>query len=170
MSKRVALVLLVVAVLLAPLVHLGITKSKQALKDGARNLLIETNERGVIKVMRELAVSTKEDGDRTMRKLDRDGDGVADAPVFERVPGLQEKTAHLYDKELAGRDAAGYRFSGIMAYHEQRKVTESAYIAVPLEPGVSGVRSFYVGGDGVIRATSDGTTPSATSPPIPDPE
>ena len=69
-------------------------------------------------------------------------------------------TADLLDSVLSGGIKSGYSIS-LAGTSGSYTVT-----ATPVTPGVTGQRGFFSDQSGVIRQTTDGSTPSATSTPI----
>lgn len=88
---------------------------------------------------------------------DRDGDGIDDYAA-----SLAELEDHgLIDDELGAGTTQGYEFSLIVSLDG---LAWSA-TAVPITPGLTGDRRFFVDDSGVIRFTASGV-PTSSDPPI----
>jgi prepilin-type N-terminal cleavage/methylation domain-containing protein len=61
---------------------------------------------------------------------------------------------------------SGYSFTYAAGTPALGIVSTYTIIAAPLTPNVTGQRQFFTDQSGVIRQTTDGTTPTATSQPI----
>jgi type IV pilus assembly protein PilA len=100
--------------------------------------------------------------------VDNDDDGVGDYGTLGQLanPDGGGQTEPYVDNVLGGGVKLGYLFAANVTFGSA--TTQPAYscIGTPTSQSKTGVRRFYVDASGVIRHTSDGTTPTAYSPPV----
>ena len=103
--------------------------------------------------------------------LDADGDDVGDyaplgpAGVVGTLANPAAGTEPFVDNVLGSGFKSGYQFvvtPGNAGNGDEVYITT----ADPATPGRTGVRRFFMGQNGVIRSTADGTAPNANSMPI----
>jgi prepilin-type N-terminal cleavage/methylation domain-containing protein len=78
-----------------------------------------------------------------------------------RYGTLSELTAQSFVPDSYDGPYLGYSFSVVTAAHYHLGI-----VAVPSEFGISGRKGFFVDESGVIRYSTDGSPPSASSPPL----
>ena len=74
-------------------------------------------------------------------------------------------SADLIDSVLATGVKSGYKFSlAVVSADPSGNVLAYSITATPITPGTTGQRSFYTDQSGTIRATSNGTADSTSTP------
>lgn len=130
----------------------------------ARMSANETNAAGAMRTLSYAQSSFKAAG-----FVDADGDGEADYGTLAQLhnPDGMGISAPFIDEVLATGAKTGYRYA-VNLIPGQAGVTQPAYniVAVPLTPGRSGMKFYYVDDSAVIRFTADGTPVGPGSQPI----
>jgi len=113
-------------------------------------------------------IATAQSMFQTAAFLDADGNGVGDYGNLTQLgnPDGAGATPPFLDSVLASGVKSGYTYT--LAVTPGSATVAPAYtcLVVPITPGRSGVRQFFVDETGVIRYTTDGSAVSATSDPL----
>ena len=127
---------------------------------------MSANEAGAAGAMR--TISTGEVGFQTAAFVDTDGDGVGDYGTLAQLadPDGGGATPPFIDEVLGGGVKHGYNFTVTITMGSPTALPAYTCVAAPSAAGRTGYRQYFVDESGVIRYTADGTTPTATSPPL----
>jgi type IV pilus assembly protein PilA len=90
---------------------------------------------------------------------------ISDLGPTSGSPNPSSASADLIDSVLATGVKSGYKFSfAIVSADPAGNVISYSITATPTVPGSTGQRSFYTDQSGTIRATSNGTADSTSTP------
>lgn len=113
-------------------------------------------------------ISTGEIAFRTAAFVDTNGDGDGDYGTLAQLanPDGAGTTPGFVDSVLGAGLKLGYNFTVTVTTGSATTTPAYTCTAIPTAPGRTGYRQYFVDETGVIRFTADGSTPTASSPPL----
>ncbi len=127
---------------------------------------MSANEASACGAMR--TISTAEVAFQTAAFVDSDSDGQGDYGTLAQLgnPDGSGTLPAFVDAVLITGYKQGYAFNVNVTLGTPAQSPAYTSTAIPIAPGKTGYRQYFVDDTGVIRFTSDGTAPSATSRPL----
>jgi prepilin-type N-terminal cleavage/methylation domain-containing protein len=113
-------------------------------------------------------ISTAEVAFQTAAFADVNGDGLGDYGTLAQLgnPDGGGTTPAFVDAVLVNGFKQGYAFAVTVTAGDATAPPSYTCTAVPMAPGQTGWKQYFVDDTGVIRFTSDGTGVNATSAPL----
>lgn len=98
---------------------------------------------------------------------DDNGDGMSDYGTMAQLADPNGPGASPFVDEVLGTGTkSGYSFAIEVTLGAAGVAPDFVCTAVPLRPGWSGQKSYFVDSTGVIRFNADGSVPGPDSPPV----
>jgi len=131
-----------------------------------RRAYASANEASAAGSMRNISQAQAQFKTATFR--DDDGDGEGDYASLAQLanPDGAGTTPPFIDPALATGVKSGYRFLVTVTPGTVTSPPLYNCLAVPVDPGGTGYKIYYVDDSGVIRYTADGSLAGPTAPPI----
>ncbi|MCC6695317.1 MAG: prepilin-type N-terminal cleavage/methylation domain-containing protein [Candidatus Hydrogenedentes bacterium] len=113
-------------------------------------------------------ISTAEVAFQTAAFVDSNGDGMGDYGTLAQLgnPDGSGTTPAFVDAVLINGLKQGYVYTLSVTMGNATTMPSYTCTATPAALGRTGYRQYFVDETGVIRFTSDGSAPTATSPPL----
>lgn len=113
-------------------------------------------------------ISTAEIAFQVAAFADADGDGLGDYGTLAQLadPDGLGVTPPFVDATVGSGVKLGYVFTVIPVAGNTTTAPSYTCTGIPSQLGKTGYRQYFVDETGVIRFTSDGSAPTASSPPI----